>query len=143
MGNPILCDDGVGHHMAMALEGVLPGADVRTVTMIDLQLLEILAEYDRVFIVDALLSKDDDIGTVKKLSPERRTLHLYSSHGLHLFELLKLGRELQYTLPEIGGIYGIVIREKPSFGTELSPEIMMKQKAIIREITLDMKKQGI
>jgi len=143
MGNPILCDDGVGHHIARALEDVFPDADVRTTAMIDLQLLEMLTDYDRVFIVDALLSSGDNIGTVKKLIPEQGTLHLFSSHGLHFFELLKLGRELQYTLPEIGGIYGIVIEEECSFGTALSPEIMKKRKTIIREVTTDMRKQGI
>jgi len=142
MGNPILCDDGVGIHIARSLEGVVPDAAVVTTTMIDLQLLEILTDYDRVFIVDALLSSGDDIGTVKKLTVEQGTLHLFSSHGLHFFELLKLGQELQYRLPEIGGVYGIVIREEYSFGTALSPEIMMKQKEIIREITTDMKRLG-
>lgn len=143
IGNPILGDDGVGLHIAQALEGVLPNAAVVTTTMIDLDLLEILAGYKRIFIVDALLGSADKIGTVKKLTPEQGTLHLFSSHGLHFFELLKLGRELQYKLPEIGGIYGIVIGEECSFGTALSPEIIMKWKAIIREITKDIIKNGI
>jgi len=143
IGNPILCDDGVGLHIAQALEGVFPDATVVTTTMIDLQLLEILTDYDRVFIVDALLSNGDDIGSVKKLAPEQGSLHLFSSHGLHFFELLKLGRELQYKLPEIGGIYGIVIGGGCSFGTALSPEIMTKRKAIIREVITDIRKHGI
>jgi len=143
MGNPILCDDGVGHHVARALEGLFPNAEVSTITMIDLHLLEILTGYDRVFIVDALLSRRDEIGTVMKLTPEQGTLHLCSSHGLHFFELLKLGRELQYKLPQIGGIYGIVIGDECTFGTALSHDIMIKRKAIIREITSDMIKQGI
>lgn len=140
MGNPILCDDGVGHHIARALEGSFPNAEVRTVNMIDLHLLEMMTDFDRVFIVDALLSRDDDIGTVKKLTPENGTLHLVSSHGLHFMELLELGRELQYTLPEIGGIYGIVIGDECSFGTALSPEILMKRKAITREVATDIRK---
>jgi hydrogenase maturation protease len=143
MGNPILCDDGVGHHIARALEGFFPDAEVRTTTMIDLQLLEMLADYNRVFIVDALLSRDDDIGTVKKLTPENGTLHLFSSHGLHFSELLELGRELQYTLPEIGGIYGIVIGGECSFGTALSPEMMKKRNSIIRNVAIDISKRGL
>ena len=143
MGNPILCDDGVGHHIARALKGSFPNAEVRTVNMIDLHLLEMMTDFDRVFIVDALLSRDDDIGTVKKLTPEAGTLHLVSSHGLHFMELLELGRELQYTLPEIGGIYGIVIGGECSFGTELSPEMMKKRNAIIRNVAIDISKRGL
>jgi hydrogenase maturation protease len=143
MGNPILSDDGVGIHIARSLEGVVPDAAVVTTTMIDLQLLEILTDYDRVFIVDALLSCGDEIGTVKKLTPEQGTRHLFSSHGLHFFELLKLGQELHYRLPEIGGIYGIVIRDECSFGKSLSPKIKMKRKAIIREVATDIRKHWI
>jgi hydrogenase maturation protease len=142
IGNPILCDDGVGHHIAHALGGVFPDAEVHTTTMIDLQLLETLADYDRVYIVDALLSDGDTIGAVKKVTPGQRTLHLFSSHGIHFLELLKLGQVLRYKLPEIGGIYGIVIGEECPFGTTLSPEIMMKRKAIIREISMDIIKKG-
>ena len=46
IGNPILCDDGVGLHIAHALKSVFPDAAVVTTTMIDLQLLEILTDYD-------------------------------------------------------------------------------------------------
>ncbi|MDY7038307.1 MAG: hydrogenase maturation protease [Thermodesulfobacteriota bacterium] len=140
IGNPILCDDGVGLHIVPSLAGLIPNAEVRTTNMIDLHLLEILTGYDRLIIVDALLSSDDNVGTVKKLAPDKGTLHLFSSHGLHFFELLQLGRELGYRLPEIGGIYGITIEKECSFGTALSPEIMMKRKAIIQEISADILK---
>ena len=138
LGNPILCDDGVGFHIARALEGVFPDTEVHTTSMIDLQLLELMNDYERAFIVDALLSNSDGIGTVKKLTPEQGSLHLFSSHGLHFFELLMLGRELQYKVPEIGGIYGIVIKKESSFGTVLSPEIMRKKTAIIQAIAKDI-----
>ena len=143
IGNPILCDDGVGLHIARALKDIFPDADVHTTSVIDLQLLEIISDHDRIFIVDALVSNSDNLGTVKKLNPDQETLHLFSSHGLHFFELVKLGRELQYKLPEIAGIYGIVIGDECPFGTVLSPEILMKENDIICEISQDIMKNGL
>jgi len=139
IGNPILRDDGVGLHIASALEGVFPDIHVRTATMIDLDLLDMLAEYDTIFIIDAIQSRTFGVGTVRKLLPGEASLHLFSSHGIHFFELLELGRNLGYRVPDIGGIFGIEIGEDSCFGTELSPQLMGKKKDIVQEIIEDIR----
>lgn len=141
IGNPILRDDGVGLHIASELDGVFDDVEVCTTTMIDLNLLDTLADYDKVFIIDAIQTGTARVGTVRKLSQGEGSLHLFSSHGIHLFELLQLGRELGYRIPEIGGIYGIEIGEGSVFGTNLSPVLMSKRKDIVHEIVGDIRKQ--
>ncbi len=47
IGNPILCDDGVGLHIASELDGVFDDIEISTTTMIDLNLLDTLADYDK------------------------------------------------------------------------------------------------
>ena len=140
IGNPILGDDGVGLHIASELDGLLDDVDVRTTSMIDLNLLDTLADYDRLFIIDAIQTGGSRIGTVRKLPPGEGSLHLFSSHGIHLFELLQLGRDLGYRIPEINGIYGIHIEERSVFGANLSSEMMSKKADIVREIIEDIKK---
>lgn len=140
IGNPILCDDGVGLHIASALDGVIPDAEVCAATMIDLDLLDMLADYDKVFIIDAIQSGTACIGELRKLSPGEVSLHLFSSHGIHIFEILQMGRDLGYRIPEIGGIYGIEIGRESVFGIELSSELMDKKKDILHEIIEDIRK---
>jgi hydrogenase maturation protease len=140
IGNPILSDDGVGLHIASELDGLLDDVDVRTTSMIDLNLLDTLADYDRLFIIDAIEAGGSHIGTVRRLPPGEGSLHLFSSHGIHLFELLQLGRDLGYRIPEIGGIYGVYIGEGSVFGETLSPELMSKKSDIVREIIEDIRK---
>jgi len=140
IGNPILGDDGVGLHIASELDGLLDNVDARTTNMIDLNLLDTLSDYDRLFIIDAIQTEGSCIGTVRKLPPGEGSLHLFSSHGIHLFELLQLGRDLGYRIPEIGGIYGIAIEEGSVFGANLSQELMSKKADIVREIIEDIKK---
>jgi len=140
IGNPILSDDGVGLHIASELDGLLDDVDVRTTSMIDLNLLDTLADYDRLFIIDAIEAGGSHIGTVRRLPQGEGSLHLFSSHGIHLFELLQLGRDLGYRIPEIGGIYGVYIGEGSVFGETLSPELMSKKANIVREIIEDIRK---
>ena len=140
IGNPILGDDGVGLHIASELDGLLDDVDVRTTSMIDLNLLDTLADYDRLFIIDAIEAGGSHIGTVRRLPQGEGSLHLFSSHGIHLFELLQLGRDLGHRIPEIGGIYGVYIGEGSVFGETLSPELMSKKADIVREIIEDIRK---
>jgi len=140
IGNPILGDDGVGLHIASELDGLLDNVDARTTSMIDLNLLDTLSDYDRLFIIDAIMTGGSRIGTVRKLPPGEGSLHMFSSHGIHLFELLQLGRDLGYRIPEIGGIYGVYIGEGSVFGETLSPELMSKKADIVREIIEDIRK---
>jgi hydrogenase maturation protease len=140
IGNPILGDDGVGLHIASELNGLLDDVDTHTTSMIDLNLLDTLSGYDRLFIIDAIQAKGSRIGTVRRLPQGEGSLHLFSSHGIHLFELLQLGRDLGYRIPEIGGIYGVYIGEGSVFGETLSPELMSKKADIVREIIEDIRK---
>jgi len=140
IGNPMLCDDGVGLHIASELDGFFNDVEVCTTTMIDLNLLDMLADYDKIFIIDAIQTGASPIGTVKKIPLGEGSLHLFSSHGFHLFELLQLGRDLGYKIPEIGGIYGIEIGDGSLFGTKLSLDLSSKKEDIVHEIMEDIKK---
>lgn len=126
MGNPILGKDGVGLFVARALKGKIEGADVKTFTEISLEILDILAGYEKVYLIDAVVGVGNNVGDLLMLRPGEVTLHLYSTHGLHFFELLRLGREMGYELPESISTFGIEIGEAISFGENLPPEIARK-----------------
>jgi hydrogenase maturation protease len=134
MGNPILSDDGVGLHIARALEGGVPGTEVRTTNMIGLHVLDLVAGFDSVFVIDALQTGRNQPGTVKALKTGEGALHLFSSHGLHFFQILQLGKDLGYRMPEVKGIYGIEIGDECPFGEALSGRIMDKKDEIVQEI---------
>jgi hydrogenase maturation protease len=138
MGNPILSDDGVGLHIARALEGHFPGTDVRTSALIGLDLLDIVAGYDQVFVIDAIQNGRNPPGTVVKLAAGEGALHLFSSHGMHFFEILQLGKDVGIVVPEVAGIYGVEIDHDCPFGEELSPLLAQRQAGIVRQIAEDV-----
>lgn len=139
MGNPILSDDGVGIFVTRKLGERIEGVDVITTALVGLDVLDILAGYDRVFLIDALTTQKNQIGELKKLGEDEGTLHLFSSHGLNFFELLQLGKDMGQKMPEVGGIYGIEIGDTVSFGEELSTELRERVQSIVDAIAEDIK----
>jgi hydrogenase maturation protease len=138
MGSPILSDDGVGLLVAKKLEGRVRGVDVLTTIMAGVNLLELIAGYNVLFLVDALLSPESHPGELKKMAAGQGTLHLFSSHGFDFFELLTLGETLGYKMPGAVHIYGITIKDRLSFGEGLSPDLEKKAEALSEEILADI-----
>ena len=138
MGNPILSDDGVGLHIARAFEGRFAGTDVRTSALIGLDLLDIVADYAHVFVIDAIQDRSRPLGTVVKLAAGKGARHLFSSHGMHFFEILQLGKDAGIAVPEVAGIYGVTIGHECPFGEDLSPLLARRQARIVSQIGQDV-----
>ncbi len=138
LGNPILSDDGVGLSVAKSLKGKWPGVDVATTAIVGLGVLDLITGYDKIFVIDACINKERTPGKMIKLTEDHGTLHLFSSHGLDFFQLLRLGKACGYQMPELGGIYGIEIGEEVPFGEEISPELKQRLAAITNEIVEDL-----
>lgn len=135
MGNPILSDDSIGMHVALALDGCFADTDVRTCALIGLDLLDVMAGFDRVFVIDALQDARHPPGTVVELASIDETRHLFSSHGLHFFEMIQLGKNLGIALPEVAGIFGVAVGSDCPFGKNLSEELASMKDEIIRHVT--------
>ena len=138
MGSPILSDDGIGLYVADCLQDRFHGVDVVTTAMAGLNVLDILEGYDKVFLIDAVTSRNGNIGDLKKLTSEEGTLHLFSSHGINFFELLQLGKEMGLHLPEIGAVYGIEIGDRVEFSEHLTSTMKGKVSDIIKRISEDI-----
>lgn len=139
MGNPILSDDGVGLFIAGKLAGKIQGVDVITTPLVGLNLLDILAGYDKLFLIDAM-TIGRSVGEIAKLEEGEGSLHLFSSHGLNFPEIMRLGRELGYKMPEVAAIYGIEIGHEVAFGEGLSSELKAKAEAAIPELIEDIRR---
>jgi hydrogenase maturation protease len=140
MGNPILSDDGVGLFVAESLRDRIPGVDVKSSAMIGLSLFDLIAGYDMVFIIDAMTSREGRLGEFTKISEHDRhgTLHLFSSHGLNIFELMELGVRCGLEMPRLAAVYGIEIGDEVAFGETLSPALNEKLPDITQKIIADI-----
>jgi hydrogenase maturation protease len=135
LGNPILSDDGVGLLLTKRLEGKIPGVEIASITLAGLELLDILAGFDHVFLIDAATGTGGEPGELKEISDGTGALHLFTSHGVNFFEILRIGRDSGLKMPEPEAVYGIEIGNATDFGTSLSPALVSALPALEEEIT--------
>ena len=123
LGNPILTDDRIGLILTENLEGKFPGADTTSIILAGMELLDILVGYDHVFLIDAATGTGGEPGDLKEISDGKGALHLFTSHGVNFFNLLRLGRDMGLKMPEPAAVFGIEIGNATDFGIALSPAL--------------------
>jgi hydrogenase maturation protease len=131
LGNPILTDDGVGIYAAREVARTLPpdsGIDVIEAAVGGIALMEAMIGYERVILIDALWSPEDQTGQVVEFDagdlPD--TLNTASSHDADLPTALKVGRTLGAQLPadENIQIVAVTAHEVLTFGDLPTPPVL-------------------
>ncbi len=97
IGSPIVCDDGLGFRVVEEVKAMgLPDLDVDQQSVSGLDLIEIMMDYKRVVVVDAIVTGQYPAGTVMVLEPEdfKNTLHGTNPHEVNIHMAIELGRRL-------------------------------------------------
>jgi hydrogenase maturation protease len=129
LGNPILTDDGVGVRVGRALSGraLPPEVFFAEAGVGGLRLLETIAGYERVILVDAILTPGGRPGEINLLQPRdlRISLHSGSAHDLSFAAALALGRELGMKIPEDQNIkiVAIQVEDVQTLGEKMTPAV--------------------
>jgi hydrogenase maturation protease len=128
MGNTILCDDGVGIYAVQEAAKRCKRDDVvfADASVGGMRLLDVIAGYDRIVMVDAIRTADGQPGDVYRLHPgDLPTLHSGSTHDLSLTGALALGRGMGMQLPadENFVIVAVEVEEVWTFGEECTPAV--------------------
>jgi hydrogenase maturation protease len=129
LGNPILCDDGIGIHVVRAAAERCRCNDVAfaEASVGGVRLLEVIAGYERVIIVDAMQTPDGNPGDIHRLhlGDLHASLHSGSTHDLTLAGALALGRGLDMVLPADEDIVIIAIEAEDvlTFGEACTPAV--------------------
>jgi len=127
MGNPIMGDDGVGIRAARMLEDKINDQEVTVLEtgMSGLNLLELMADYDRAILIDAIKTGEGEVGKIYRLEPEtlNETRHAASTHGIDFSTALKLGDRLGLSLPRDIILFGIEVTDANTFSEKCTPEV--------------------
>jgi len=134
LGNPILTDDGVGVKVAYAVEEELGPNIPENITITEasvggLRLMELMIGYDRVILVDAIMtSNGHDYGHIHELSLEdlrhiTPTEHSASAHDTSLVTALDAGERLGLHLPKEFEIIAVEVENVMDFSDEPTPAV--------------------
>ncbi len=139
LGNPILTDDGVGIHVVRAVAERCRWANVTfaEASVGGLRLLDTIAGYERLVLVDATQTPDGQPGEVYRLGLDdvSASLHSGSTHDLSLSDALALGRGMGMNLPDDQHIVIIAIQAQDvlTFGETCTPQV---QAAVPRAVQM-------
>jgi hydrogenase maturation protease len=147
LGNPILTDDGIGIQIVRQVgsciahsESQIPNPELSLLeaSVGGLRLLDILAGYERVIMVDAIQTRGGKPGDVYRLHPNdlQASRHSGSTHDLTLSGALALGRRLGMALPEDEdiAILAVEVEDVLTFGEECTPQVMAAIPGVVRMI---------
>jgi hydrogenase maturation protease len=127
VGNVIVRDDGVGVYVARELAGrVPPGAvDVEETDVASIELIDILAGYEKALIIDAIKTDGGVPGTVYRLTLDdfERTVHLANIHGINLPTAVKIGRGLEISMPGEIVILAVEVENITEFGETMTDAV--------------------
>ena len=148
VGNPILCDDGVGIHVVRQLKQQVndPNIDVDEAITGGMNLLDLLYDYDKAILIDAINIQDASTGEVRRFPLDNlSTIHSNNPHDVSLMEALELAKKLgEKRIPKEIIIIGIVLKEIPYvFGETLSPEIANAVPKAVQMTLHEIKKNRI
>jgi hydrogenase maturation protease len=143
IGNLILRDDGVGCRVAQRLEERLKGhldITVKETSLSGLSLLEEMAGYEKLIIVDAIQTKSGKPGDIYKLAPEDFKIgHMAIIHDLGLFSALELGRRLGMEMPREVVIFAVEAKDMATFSEKCTPAV---KKAISKAVDMVLREVG-
>jgi hydrogenase maturation protease len=131
LGNTILSDDGVGVYTAREVQRRLEEnrcrerVDVVETEVAGFALMELMAGWDRVILVDSIQFDDLQPGTLKRIEPQdlRTSLRIRSVHEIDLPTVLGLGQHLGLAMPDQVVILGIQAEDAWTFGRNLTPAV--------------------
>ncbi|MBT3224281.1 MAG: hydrogenase maturation protease [Proteobacteria bacterium] len=144
LGNPVRSDDGVGIRVVEQLKGRLSPQvnleiDIDWAGTAGLGILETIAGYDRLIVVDAIECGEEP-GTVLKMGLSdlelRGTEHAFSSHEADFVTTLKLGAKLGLPLPTHISIVAVQVADVACFSEVCTPAV---EKAIPKAIQVVLK----
>lgn len=139
IGNPILGDDGVGVRVAqeLAKETKDGNIEVKDTCVNGLNLLELITGYDKLIVIDAIMTEDDKVGEIYKLKPENigeLACSATSTHHLNLANTIEIGKRLfPEEMPGEVTVFAVGTQQATKVTEEMTEEV---KEAIPKIVTL-------
>ena len=140
LGNPIIKNDCIGIRIGRRLERDLDSQrniDICEFVGSPLDLVTHFEGYQKVILVDSIMTGDLDIGTVVLFKEDEILDHagnFHSLHGINLPEALALSKRLGMAMPSRILLIGIEIGDADEFGETLSEELHEKLEDIYHHV---------
>ncbi|MFN4112131.1 MAG: hydrogenase maturation protease [Ignavibacteria bacterium] len=104
IGNEFRGDDAIGIIIARKLKEDFPTFEIIESSN-ELELIEYFKNYDRIVLIDAINSEQDENGSIKKITVDKdfefSKLNFFSSHSISLSEILQIAKIIGHLPPTL------------------------------------------
>jgi hydrogenase maturation protease len=138
IGNSILGDDGIGVRAAQELAVKISdeNATVRDVGVDGLNLLEIITGYDRLIVIDSIVTENGEVGEIYRLKPEQiyaPSGFSVSPHHFNLATTLEIGKRLMPgEIPEEVIVFAVDTEEATEVTEEMTDKVRQALPKVVR-----------
>jgi hydrogenase maturation protease len=141
IGNPILTDDGVGIEIARRIEQHNPDVVVEETNEAAIALLDLVMDYERLIIIDSIMTEDGQPGKLYKLGLEDFSpkMDFMSAHGMDIATAFEVGRGIGCRLPQSVSIYAVEVKDNSNFSESCTPELAARIAPITQKIIAEEK----
>jgi len=125
LGNDIMRDDAAALVAADILKERFSGrVDFVSTIKVGLTLMDIMSGYDRVLLLDTIITGEHEPGTIMEFSEaDFKTILELSPHFMSLPDVIELAKRLSIDFPKEIRILALEIEQPLEFGETLSPAI--------------------
>ena len=144
LGNTILSDDGAGIYVAREIKERCTGSphiDIVEASLGGIRLLDLMAGYEKVVIVDSIKTENSNPGKIYRLKVEDLGEISYpcGPHFLDVRTAMELGKKFGYKMPRHIDIYAIEIKDNTTFSESLTPEVEQAIPVLANQIIEELK----
>ena len=138
LGNELFGDDGVGIYVVRELRkrnNFKSNIDLIETSVSGLALIDIIADYNRLIIIDTIKKENPEAGNIRVLELDQiRHVPGPSPHYVSFPQIITLGRKLGLHMPKLVRIIAVEAKNIYKLGEGLSPEIKNAIPEIINKI---------
>jgi hydrogenase maturation protease len=145
LGNTIRGDDAIGIQVVRALREryahLAEEVDFKEIEEAQVNLLEFLAAYERIIIVDAISTAHSRPGEVHRITPDMLQRHdmPYSSHQMGLMRMIEMARTMRMSVPKEIIVFAVEIENKDEFACEMSVGIEAALPKVVRLVKEELR----
>ncbi|MFO8110283.1 MAG: hydrogenase maturation protease [Thermoplasmata archaeon] len=140
LGNPLLTDDAIGIRAAESLAGEGLDVDVEEASVGGMELVEMMLGYQRAIIVDSILTGNNEIGTVNRITPDdfKESRNVSNLHSVDFMQALKLWSTAGDVIPKDIVIYVVEVDDVYTFSESMTPAVEEALSEVVRRVRKEL-----
>jgi hydrogenase maturation protease len=144
IGNTIRGDDGVGIYIAANLKKQLVSVDIDVMETHEagINLLELIAGYQKIVIIDSIKSYNGKPGSVYRFGRDdfRTQKTFFSSHQIGLSALFDIAERTSRELSKDITIYGVEVEKNDVFSEEITDKVKKSIPKVVKRVKTEIEK---